>query len=158
MKTWLRSLGSIALAGTLLLSTGCADNTPKKYTVVFKQEGYTDMIFEEAKHHEIEWSPRKLWGNAEEYEAEYIHPLWRDYDASGGHGGMDFLVFSAFVEYARLKKEPPIDAYDAAVYMAVTALSEESIAKGSAPVYMPDFTTGKWCERKKLEDTSKYAL
>lgn len=118
----------------------------------------TDMIFEEEKHHEIEWSPRKLWGNAEEYEAEYLHPLWKDYDASGGHGGMDFLVFSAFVEYARLKKEPPIDAYDAAAYMAVTALSEESIAKGSAPVYMPDFTTGKWCERKKPADDSKYAL
>lgn len=43
MKTWLRSLGCIALAGTLLLSTGCAD---KKYTVVFKQDGYPDIIFE----------------------------------------------------------------------------------------------------------------
>ncbi len=39
---------------------------------------------------------------------------------------------------------PPIDVYDAAAWMAVTCLSEESVALGGAPVCFPDFTGGKW--------------
>lgn len=146
---------------TIRLDTTLPRAYSRNYTVHGTKAAYfedTDMVFEDGKHNENEWDAKKLWNNASEYEEEYLHPLWRGYDASGGHGGMDFLLFSAFVEYARLGKEPPIDAYDAAVYMAVTALSEESIAKGSAPVYMPDFTTGKWCDRKKPEDDSKYVL
>ena len=38
----------------------------------------------------------------------------------------------------------PIDVYDAATWMAITPLSEKSIACGSAPVEIPDFTRGKW--------------
>jgi hypothetical protein len=37
--------------------------------------------------------------------------------------------------------------------MSIGALSEESIAKGSAPVYVPDFTRGKWYMRDDIEDT-----
>ena len=38
----------------------------------------------------------------------------------------------------------PIDVYDAASWMAITALSEMSIAKGGQVVDIPDFTRGKW--------------
>jgi len=41
----------------------------------------------------------------------------------------------------------PIDVYDAASWMAITPLSEESIKTGKA-VEVPDFTKGKWKERK----------
>ena len=44
MKSWLLSLGSIALGGTLLLVTGCT-KTPEQYTVVFRQDGQADIIF-----------------------------------------------------------------------------------------------------------------
>jgi hypothetical protein len=40
----------------------------------------------------------------------------------------------------------PIDVYDAASWMAITALSEISVANGSAPVEIPDFTSGRWEE------------
>lgn len=146
---------------TLRLDTTLPRAYSRNYTIHGTKAAYfedTDMIFEDGKHNDAEWSPRKLWDNAKEYEEEYLHPLWQGYDASGGHGGMDFLTFSAFIEYAKIKAEPPIDAYDAATYMAVTALSEESIAKGSAPVAMPDFTTGLWYKREKKKDDSKYAL
>lgn len=145
---------------TLRLDTTLPRAYSRNYTLHGTKAAYfedTDMIFEDGKHNPAEWKPKKLWGNAQEYEADNLHPLWRDYDASGGHGGMDFLVFSAFIEYAKKGAEPPIDAYDAATYMAVTALSEESIAKGSAPVTMPDFTTGRWYRKKEKAD-SKYAL
>ena len=66
----------------------------------------------------------------------------------GGHGGMDYLVLRAFVESVQNETEPPIDVYDAAAWMAITALSEESIAMGSAPVAIPDFTSGRWCQRE----------
>ncbi|WP_210994126.1 hypothetical protein [Acholeplasma granularum] len=48
----------------------------------------------------------------------------------------------------------PIDVYDAASWMAVTVLSEESITLGSAPVSIPDFTKGKWL-KKPLKDVVK---
>ena len=49
---------------------------------------------------------------------------------------------------ARDKTEPPIDTYDTAVMMAVTCLSEQSVAMGSMPVPFPDFTCGLWVHRK----------
>ena len=39
---------------------------------------------------------------------------------------------------------PPIDVYDAATWMAITVLSEQSVALGGAPVAIPDFTGGRW--------------
>jgi hypothetical protein len=38
--------------------------------------------------------------------------------------------------------------YDAATWLAITPLSEASIATGSAPQAFPDFTRGRWTERK----------
>lgn len=81
------------------------------------------------------------------YMQEYQHPLWqayREFGVRGNHDGMDYLVLRAFVESIQNQSEPPIDVYDAAVWMSITALSEASIAAGSAPVSIPDFTDGKW--------------
>ena len=46
------------------------------------------------------------------------------------------------------RTQTPIDVYDSATMSALIALSEQSIAKGSAPVACPDFTRGKWRTRK----------
>ncbi len=146
---------------TLRLDTTLPRAYSRNYTVHGTKAAYfedTDMVYEDNEAcHKEEWNAKALWGNAEKYEEEYLHPLWRGYDASGGHGGMDWLVFSAFVEYAANGWEPPVDVYDTATYMAVTVLSAESIAQGSAPVAMPDFTTGNWYRKKEKKD-SIYAL
>ena len=60
---------------------------------------------------------------------------------------MDYLVLRAFVESIQQGVDFPIDVYDTASWMAITCLSEESIAKGSAPVAIPDFTHGLWMKR-----------
>ena len=60
---------------------------------------------------------------------------------------MDWLVMRAFLNAVRRKIQTPIDAYDSATLMAVGILSEESIATGSAPVAIPDFTDGRWVKR-----------
>jgi hypothetical protein len=61
---------------------------------------------------------------------------------------MDFFVMNAFVESAKRLIPPPIDAYDAASWSAVTPLSEASIAEGGQVQQFPDFTRGKWIKRK----------
>ena len=86
-------------------------------------------------------------GNAEEYEKEWMHPVWKQYledGIQGGHSGMDYLCIRDFVDCLIEGKPMPIDVYDMASWMAVTALSEESVAKGGMPVSFPDFTNGSW--------------
>lgn len=98
---------------------------------------------------ENDWAHRPE--SDKKYMEEYMHPLWREYKdlgTRGGHGGMDYLVLRAFVESVQNQTEPPIDVYDAASWMAITALSEDSIAMGSVPVAIPDFTSGRWCMRE----------
>jgi hypothetical protein len=49
------------------------------------------------------------------------------------------------------RKEPfLIDVYDAAVWSAITPLSEMSIANGGAPQKFPDFTKGNWKTKKPV--------
>lgn len=92
------------------------------------------------------------------YLEKYEHPLWKGYDSENhGHGGMDYLVLSAFVDAVLNGTEPPIDVYDTAAWMAITCLSEESVALGSMPVAIPDFTNGQWIDREP-SPRSKYCL
>ena len=87
---------------------------------------------------------------------EYRHPLWVEYQKSGvkgTHGGMDYLVISAFLEALDKDLPMPIDVYDAVSWMVVTVLSEQSVALGSTPVAFPDFTGGKWLQKKQPVDS-----
>lgn len=144
---------------TLVLDT----TLPRIYSRAFTVRGTKGAFFEDMNMifldgvHEEHWSAEPFWNNANEYKKSHAHPLWQDYTAIGGHGGMDYLVMSAFFEAMTTGQRPPIDVYDAAAYMCITALSEESIQKGSAPVAIPDFTRGEWYMRKDIVD-SKYNL
>lgn len=112
----------------------------------------TNMVFLDGVHNPYDFKAHEIWDNAKEYKAQYAHPLWKDYDPKGGHGGMDYLVVSAFFEALTAGVRPPIDTYDTAAYMAITPLSEQSILTGSAPVMIPDFTRGKWYQRKDVAE------
>ena len=57
---------------------------------------------------------------------------------------MDYLEFKLFFDCLLNNKPMPVDVYDAATWMAISPLSEQSITSGSAPVEIPDFTRGKW--------------
>ncbi len=59
-------------------------------------------------------------------------------------------MLRAFIESIKAKTAPPIDVYDAAVWSAISPLSEESIAGGSKPIEIPDFTRGKWKTNKPI--------
>ena len=66
---------------------------------------------------------------------------------------MDYFVFRAFADAVKNKTDMPIDVYDAAVWMAVSVLSEQSILLGGAPQAMPDFTEGAWQTREPQDVT-----
>ena len=109
----------------------------------------------------VHFNWKQMWGNADEYVNKYNHPLWEKYaeDArNSGHDGMDYMVLRAFFEAVEKKKPFPIDVYDAASWMCVTALSEQSIALGGAPVAIPDFTSGRWAMYKKEDTGLEFAL
>jgi hypothetical protein len=98
-------------------------------------------------------SPRSGWEPWENYIPEFEHPLWTRFTQAGvrgDHGGAGYLKIRAFVECMKRKIPTPIDVYDTAAWVAVTPLSEKSIALGSAPVEFPDFTHGKWMENKPI--------
>ena len=132
---------------------------PRYYSRGFTVQGTKGMYFEDnqslfidgeehAKDH-FEW--KKHWGNVEEYREKYEHPVWKKYMAEGikeGHGGMDWLVFCDFIESVQNQSEVPIDVYDLAAWMSMSALAEQSIALGGQPVAIPDFTNGMWIKRK----------
>lgn len=107
-------------------------------------EEATNSVFldrEEDHRHDFDWRDSNV-NNAVEYAKTYEHPVWQDYLArgiKGGHGGMDWLEFEAFFRALRAGEPMPVDVYDAAVWMSVTALSEQSIAEGGAVMQVPDY-------------------
>ncbi len=140
----------------------CLDTTLPRpyYSRNFTVRGSKGMYTEERKVLYFEGMEEGVENNEEEMYKTYDHPLHKEYVALGeraGHGGMDWLVCRAFIEAVKQGTNTPIDAYDTATWMAIAPLSEASIAKGGAPVEVPDFTKGKWLCREAIV-RGKYCL
>ncbi|MCL5098064.1 MAG: Gfo/Idh/MocA family oxidoreductase [Candidatus Omnitrophica bacterium] len=82
------------------------------------------------------------------YHEKYGHPLWKKLNdqalASGGHGGMDYIMNWRLIQCLRDGLPLDLSVYDAAAWSSVVPLSIASVANGSAPVAVPDFTRGAW--------------
>ena len=61
---------------------------------------------------------------------------------------MDFFVDHALVEPVKRKKNISLDAYDATAWSSIAPFSEMSIAHGSEPMDVLDFTRGMWMKNK----------
>lgn len=97
---------------------------------------------------------KEVIGNATRFEDKYLPDYWKNltqHQIEFGHGGMDYFMFKKFFDTIKSNKPMPIDVYDAAAWMCVTALSEYSIANGNIPVDIPDFTNGSWKIRPRLD-------
>lgn len=142
---------------TLTLDTTLPRYYSREYTVrgtkgLCNQEA--NMVFLEGETDEHEFydpnlTVKKYLDNAETY-TDYIPQEWKDMteaEKEAGHGGMDFLMFRDFLNAAATGRKMPVDVYDAAAWMCVTALSEQSVAQGGAPQSVPDFTRGKWIKK-----------
>lgn len=127
---------------------------PRPYSLGFRVQGTEGLWMDINKSLYLEGrSPDDRWENTQKYFDQYDHPLWKRYasDAAGaGHGGMDWFVVNAFIEAMKAGAPMPIDVYDAVGWSAITPLSEQSIAEGYRTLEFPDFTEGKWKDRKPI--------
>lgn len=120
------------------------------------QEANMVMVEDECNFHEFfepEKTLEKQLNSAERYR-DYLPSVWRDItpeEKSLGHGGMDYLMFKEFFACIKEGREFPIDVYDAASWMCITALSEQSVATGGTVRFIPDFTRGKWIKRPRKD-------
>jgi hypothetical protein len=77
----------------------------------------------------------------------FTHPLWRKLEErakNSGHGGMDFVENWRHLDCIRQGVTPDITVYDAAAWSCMIEVSSLSVATGSMPVMVPDFTRGMW--------------
>ena len=130
-------------------------NSPRPYSLGFRVQGTKGLWMEDNKSIYIEGVSTKAhrWDDAKPYLDKYDHPLWKTHFAdaeNAGHGGIDYFVLRGFIEAIKNKVAPPIDVYDAAAWSAISPLSEQSIAKNSASIKIPDFTRGKWKTNKPI--------
>lgn len=131
----------------------------RPYDLIFRVQG-TDGIYSGTlnKIYINGRSPEdEQWEDIGPYRKEFEHPLWRQLgqmpeESRGfGHGGGDWLTINQFLHAVRTRTGTPQDVYDAVTWSAIAPLTERSVAEGSMPVEVPDFTRGKWMEPRPLE-------
>jgi len=135
---------------TIIVTHDC--NSPRPYSLGFRVQGSKGLWEVDGDRIYIEGKAEKphQWDDATKWLEEYDHPLWKKFGAhaaGAGHGGMDFFIINAFIESVKQNIAPPLDAYDAAAWSAITPLSEISIANNGEPQDFPDFTRGDWVKR-----------
>lgn len=141
----------------LTLDTNAPGFYNRGFTVIGTKARYDEIsnsLFlanDEDLKKEFDWRKTELNNVDTKYIEKYEHPVWKKYQedgVQGTHDGMDWLEFNEFFDRLAEGKDHSIDVYDAASWMAIGCLSEQSIAMGGAPVAIPDFTDGKWMTRK----------
>jgi predicted dehydrogenase len=107
--------------------------------------GYPARLF-------LDGQKKNDWQTLDEFAEQYEHPLWKEQgDAArkqGRNGGRDFAMCYQLTLCMQQGMAPGMDVYDAAALSAPKQLSEASVAHGSLPQKFPDFTRGKWKDRK----------
>ncbi len=149
----------IRCAGGQTITLTLDTTLPRMYSRGFTVRGTKGMYCEDGDYIHMDGEPEfdtvvKVAGNASQYEEKYEHPIWAEYKKNpiGGHDGIDWLVYNAFFDSVANGTVPPIDTYDTATMLAISSLSEDSVAMGGAPVAIPDFTGGKWITRWEKPD------
>ena len=138
---------------TVLLTHDCS--LPRPYSRAQRVQGTKGLWMEDKNALHFDDFGDERWAPMSEYLESYEHPVWKDFiegGVKGGHGGMDWLVQRAFIDAIKTDSQTSIDVYDSVTWMAITALSEESISCGSLPQPFPDFTNGKWIQRQPNPD------
>jgi hypothetical protein len=128
---------------------------PRPYSLGFRVQGTKGIWMDVNKSIYIDHQSKKndVWDPAQEWFEKYDHPLWKKYEkqaVGAGHGGMDWFVFNGFIEAVKQKKQTPIDVYDSMTMSVIAPLSTKSLKENNAPQEFPDFTKGKWKERKNI--------
>lgn len=89
----------------------------------------------------------------EKYTPEIVRKVGELAKQIGGHGGMDFMMDWRLIDCLRNGLPLDQDVYDAALWSAVSPLSEWSVAHRSNSIDVPDFTGGSWKTNKPVDIT-----
>jgi predicted dehydrogenase len=98
-------------------------------------------------------SPNDQWEDMEPYTKQYEHPVWaslRQKAEGAGHGGMDYIEDYRLIQALRQGVAPDIDVYDSVTWSAIFPVSEQSVNSGGKCIQFPDFTAGRWKQKRGL--------
>ncbi len=127
-------------------------STPRPYDRINLIQGTKGLFRDYPARIMVEGQPEKhRFTNLDKYKDKYTHWLWKKLgkDAeNAGHGGMDYIMAWRLIQCFREGLAPDMDVYDGASWSAPFPLSADSVAKGSMPIKIPDFTRGKWQEKR----------
>lgn len=127
-------------------------STPRPYDRINLIQGTKGLFRDYPARIMVEGQAEKhRFTNLDKYKEKYTHWLWKKLgkDAeNAGHGGMDYIMMWRLVQCFREGLVYDMDVYDGAAVSAPFPLSAESVAKGSMPIKIPDFTRGKWTEKR----------
>ncbi len=127
-------------------------STPRPYDRLNMIQGTKGVFRDYPPRIMIDGQPEAhRYTSIEKYKEKYTHWLWQKLGTvarNAGHGGMDYLMSWRLVQCFREGLPYDMDVYDGAAWSAPFPLSAESIAKNGSSVKIPDFTRGKWQEKR----------
>ena len=136
-------------------------STPRPYSrihLVSGTKGIAQKYPLEGKEQRGRISQSHEWISDEEYKAleqkyqpEIVKRIGELAKKVGGHGGMDFLMDWRLIDCLRNGLPLDQDVYDAASWSVIIPLTEQSVAKRSASIDIPDFTQGAWKSNRPVD-------
>ena len=142
----------IKTANGLTIKVQHDTSTPRPYDRINLIQGTKGLFRDYPARVMVDGQPEMhRFTNLDKYKEKYTHWLWKklgDDAKNAGHGGMDFIMTWRLVQGFREGLVPDMDVYDGAAWSAPFPLSAESVAKGSMPIKIPDFTGGRWQEKR----------
>jgi len=114
------------------------------------------LAINDPKRYDLKASGSHEWLDEKDLQTmreKFTHPLWKkleEQSRGGGHGGMDYVMNWRHLDCIRCGQTPDSVVYDAAAWSCIIEISSRSVATGSQPVVIPDFTRGLWKNMKPL--------
>ena len=152
---------SITCQDGSLITLKLATTLPRAYSREFNVNGtkgyYTEIgkvLYTEKVEGKTEGTINDFLNTYDKYKEKFLPQIWKNVtqeEIQSGHGGMDVFMLRDMFNCIKENREFPIDVYDAACWMAITVLSEQSIKNNGASIEVPDFTKGKWNDRPNLD-------
>lgn len=131
--------------------------TPRPYSRLNMVQGTKGTFADYPARLALDSNDSHRWLPAEEYtkmKTQFEHKLWKEVGEIarrlGGHGGMDYIMLYRLVDCMKKGIAPDMDVYDLAAWSVPTPLSQNSVKAKGAPQVFPDFTRGKWRQKRNI--------